>query len=139
MALTGTLEIGNKSYKILRCDYEFSQECDENTGRPSGKPGGGKINITLDVHDDTDFTIHEWMRDTNTTKDGKLALIVNSNNVEKKKTVSFKDAYCVKLIENFNFGNVNANASMMYMKITIVPGTVSFGADDNCVIEDLVD
>ncbi|HOY32295.1 MAG TPA: type VI secretion system tube protein TssD [Bacteroidales bacterium] len=137
MALTGTLEIGNKSYKILRCDYEFNQECDE-TGRPSGKTGGGKINISLDVPDDTDFTLHEWMRDINTTKDGKLTLIVNANNVEKKKTVSFKDAYCVKLIECFNFGNIEAKTSMMYMKISIVPGTVVFGPDDNCVIDDLI-
>jgi hypothetical protein len=137
MALTGTLEIGNKSYKILECDYEFTQDTDD-TGRPSGNPGGGKINLTLYVHDDSDFMLHEWMRDTNTTKDGKLALTVNANNLEKKKTVSFKDAYCIYLYEYFNFNNIESNTLMMYMKISIIPESITFGDNDNCVFDGLI-
>jgi hypothetical protein len=137
MALSGTFEVGNKSYKIFECDFEFTQDTDD-TGRPSSNPGGGKINLTLDVHDDSDFMLHEWMKDTNMVKDGKLALTVNANNVEKKKTVKFKDAYCIYLYEYFNFSNIESNVPMMYMKISIIPETITFGDNDNCAFEGLI-
>ena len=55
-----------------------------------------------------------------------LNLTVNSNTVNSKKTIKFKDAYCVRLYEYFN----NNNSVQMYLKLSIMAGSVKFG--DNC-------
>jgi hypothetical protein len=125
MALTAKLEIGNKTYNLLECEYEFTQSVDQ-TGRPSDRARGGLINVILAAPGNSDLTLHEWMRDKNTTKNGTITLLVNVNNVDVKKTISFQDAYCVRLYEYFN-GN---NAVQMYIKISIQAGTIKFG--DNC-------
>lgn len=127
MALTAKLEIegNNNTYNVLECDYEFTQAIDQ-TGRPSDRPRGGLINIMIVAPDDTDMVFHEWMRDKFTSKEGKITLVVNRNNVDIPRTISFKDAYCVKLFEYFN----NNNHIQMYSKLTIAAGTIKFG--NNC-------
>lgn len=125
MALTGKLNIDDKSYYLLECEYEFNQMI-TTTGRPSGKPKGGLINVVLVSPDDTDLTLHEWMRDKDTTKNGRITLRVNKDNKFASKTIDFEDAYCVRLYEYFN-GN---NEVLMYTKISILPGTITFG--NNC-------
>lgn len=125
MALTAKLDIGDKSYDLLECDYEFTQMVDQ-TGRPSDRPRGGFINIILVSLGDSDLTLHEWMRDKNTTKDGEISITVNMGKIEVPKTISFKDAYCVRLYEYFNINN----ATQMYIKISIMAGTITFG--DTC-------
>jgi hypothetical protein len=125
MALTGKLDIDDKSYYLMECEYEFNQMITA-TGRPSGKPKGGLINVVLVAPDDTDNTLHEWMRDKDTTKNGKITLRVNKDNRFASKTINFEDAYCVRLYEYFN-GN---NEVQMYTKISILPGTITFGG--NC-------
>ena len=125
MALAAKLDIGSKSYNLLECDYEFTQMVDQ-TGRPSDRPRGGLINIIIAAPGNTDLTLHEWMRDKNTTKSGKISFTINMDKVDVSKTISFKDAYCIRLYEYFN----KDNTIQMYLKITISAGTITFG--DNC-------
>jgi len=125
MALTGTLKIESKQYNILECEYEFTQAVDH-TGRPTDRTRGGLINIVIVAPDDSDLQLHEWMRDKDAVKDGTINLTVNSDNVDKPKTIQFKDAYCVRLYEYFN----NNNTVQMYLKLSIMAGTVKFG--DGC-------
>lgn len=122
MALTGILKIENKEYDILECEYEFTQAVDH-TGRPTDRTRGGLINIVISAPDDDNLMLHEWMRDKDAVKDGTINLTVNSNNVDKPKTIEFKDAYCVRLYEYFN----NNNSVQMYLKLSIMAGIVVFG------------
>lgn len=125
MALTGTLVVDNKEYIIIECEYEFTQAVDH-TGRPTDRTRGGLINVMIAAPGNDNLVLHEWMRDKETVKDGTINLTVNSDNVDKPKTVKFKDAYCVRLYEYFN-GN---NSIQMYLKLSIMAGTVIFG--DSC-------
>jgi len=127
MALAATLTIENHTYTVMECEYEFTQAVDK-TGRPSDRPRGGLINVVIVSPDDTDLTMHEWMRDKNTTKDGKILFTVNKDNKDQPKNLAFKDAYCVRLYEYFN----NNNSIQMYMKVSIMAGTIVFGDKDQC-------
>ena len=122
MALIGTLTVDSRNYNILECEYEFTQAVDH-TGRPTDRTRGGLINVVIASPDDSDLTLHEWMRDKDTTKDGTIRLNVNHENLSKGKTIEFKDAYCVRLYEYFN----NNNSVQMYMKLSMMAGTIIFG------------
>lgn len=122
MALAGTLKIESKEYNILECEYEFTQAVDH-TGRPTDRTRGGLINIVIEAPADSNLVLHEWMRDKDAVKDGTITLTVNQDHVDSKKTIDFKDAYCVRLYEYYN----NNNSVQMYMKLSIMAGTVIFG------------
>ena len=122
MALAGTLKIESKEYNILECEYEFTQAVDH-TGRPTDRTRGGLINIVIAAPADSNLVLHEWMRDKDAVKDGTITLTVNQDHVDSEKTIDFKDAYCVRLYEYFN----NNNSVQMYMKLSIMAGTVIFG------------
>lgn len=124
MALTGTLVIENKEYIILECEYEFTQAVDH-TGRPTDRTRGGFINVVIAAPGNDNLVLHEWMRDKDAVKDGTINLTINSDNVDKPKTIQFKDAYCVRLYEYFNINN----SVQMYLKLSIMAGTVIFGDD----------
>lgn len=124
MALIAELQIDNRRYSVLECEYEFTQEVDV-TGRPSDRPRGGVINLVIMSPDDTDVSMHEWMRDKETTKDGLLTLYVNKDSVNAPKTIKFEDAYCIRLYEYFN----DNNTLPMYMKLSIMASRIVFGGD----------
>ena len=125
MAFRGTLKIESIEYEILECEYEFTQAVDH-TGRPTDRTRGGLINIVISSPGDSDTQLHQWMRDKDTIKDGTISLTINYKNKECQKTIEFKDAYCVRLYEYFN----DNNSVQMYLKMSIMPGTVKFG--DSC-------
>lgn len=125
MALKGTLKIESIEYDILECEYEFTQAVDH-TGRPTDRTRGGLINIVIASPGDSDTQLHQWMRDKDTIKDGTISLTINNKNGECQKTIEFKDAYCVRLYEYFN----DNNSVQMYLKMSIMPGSVKFG--DSC-------
>lgn len=124
MAFIANLNIEGRSYQVMECDYEFSQEVDV-TGRVSDRPRGGLINVVIVSPDDSDLSLHEWMRDKETLKSGSLVLFVNRDATFASKTVRFDDAYCVRLYEYFN----NQNSMPMYTKISIMAQSIIFGDD----------
>lgn len=126
MALDSKLIIENRQYNVLECEYEYTQAVDI-TGRPSDRPRGGMINIIIAAPDDSDLMFYEWMRDKNATKEGQIALKVNKDNWDANKSIFFKDAYCIRLYEYFN----NNNSIQMYMKISIMAGSIIFGNKNN--------
>ena len=119
------MKIESIEYEILECEYEFTQAVDH-TGRPTDRTRGGLINIVISSPGDSDTQLHQWMRDKDTIKDGTISLTINYKNKECQKTIEFKDAYCVRLYEYFN----DNNSVQMYLKMSIMPGTVKFG--DSC-------
>jgi len=127
MALYAKLTIEGRQYNVMECEYEFTQAVDI-TGRPSDRPRGGMLHVTIQSPDDKDLMLHEWMRDKDTTRDGTLVMYVNRDSVNAPKTIKFQDAYCVRLYEYFN----DNNNLPMYTKLGIMAGTLTFGGDDEC-------
>lgn len=131
MALEASLvfdENKNTKYRLLECEYEFTQSIDV-TGRPSDRPRGGIIKATLVAPDDKDLVFHEWMFAKDHVKDGVIYFDVNKNSAFAEKKIFFYNAYCIGLREYFNDGN----ALPMYTEITIAAASLTFGSD--CVFK----
>jgi len=126
MALLAKLHIDDHEYSVMECEYEFTQAVDV-TGRPSDRPRGGVVHLVIVAPDDSDLSLHEWMRDKDTTKDGTICLQVNRDSIKADKTIKFEEAYCIRLYEYFN----DNNAMPMFMKISIMAGSLTFGG--SCV------
>ncbi|MDR2010226.1 MAG: hypothetical protein LBQ22_07070 [Bacteroidales bacterium] len=128
MALEAKLKIDGKGteYDILECEYEFIQPMNNN-GLPAGRPSGGLIHFIIIHNDDNDLLFHEWMIHKTDCKNGKLIFhSTKKNGSISKKTVSFENAYCVRLYEYFN----KHNDTEMYMKITISANKIFFGEEE---------
>jgi hypothetical protein len=117
-----TLEIEGIKYKVLECEYEFAQAVKAN-GQPAGRPVGGLIQFIIVAPCDNDMRFHKWMMDKTTHHDGKITFEVQENNKLSPKTLSFKNAYCIRLYEYFN----EYNNRQMYTKITISAEKITFG------------
>ncbi|MHC1774098.1 MAG: type VI secretion system tube protein TssD [Lentimicrobium sp.] len=121
MALDAVLTFmggATESMKVLECDYEFSQEIDE-TGKPSAKPRGGLIHVTVESNDKT--TIAEWMFSKLAYKNGKIEFSLRNN---KKKELVFEDGACISYLESFNAVN---NIPMM-LRFTISANVIKLGS-----------
>lgn len=125
MALLAKLKINSTDYSLYECEYSFTQATDI-TGRPSDRPRGGVIHLTIMSLSDRDLFFHRWMRDRDTLHDGEIVFPINYNGGVAEKKLRFKDAYCVGLHEHYVKGEVDA----MSMKLTIAAGSITFG--DNC-------
>lgn len=124
MALHGSLKIGGRTYGVVECDYSFSQSVDE-TGKPTARPKGGQIHITIPTTFDDDMFFYNWMFHKSEVKAGILRFCLYSNeNKRSYKTVSFANAYCVGLTDTFN----DHDAKLMYTKITIHAQVIRIGA-----------
>ena len=69
MSFLAKLHLDGQTYTILQCDYAFDQPMDD-TGKPSGKPRGGQISLTIESQGRQD--LHLWMNEPEQTKDGAL-------------------------------------------------------------------
>ena len=122
MAHKTTLKIDGTTYNVLECEYEFTQSVKEN-GQPSARPAGGLLHFIVVSPDDDDMRFHEWMLNKTEIKDGVFKFEVVESGKTSNKTIAFKNAYCIRLYEYFN----SANATQMYMKITVSAAEISFG------------
>ncbi len=82
--------------KIIECDYQFLQDIDE-TGKPSAKPAGGLINLTIESTERSLIT--EWMFAKLGYKNGKLVFPLRNG---KRKELIFEDGVCIAYHESFN-------------------------------------
>ena len=81
--------------KVLQLDYSFTQYTDD-TGRPTGNPTGGMINMV--VESTTDTQLLDWMLIPAGTKNGRVEMTIKTN----RKTIEFKDAFCIQFSESFS-------------------------------------
>ena len=88
------LKGSDKGIKVLDLDYGFTQYTDE-TGKPSGYPTGGTINLVVESTEDTQ--IIDWMIDPKAMKNGKIEI-----HLKKKKIIKFENAYCIQYHESFS-------------------------------------
>ena len=119
MSFLAKLIVDGQEYNVLHCTYNFEQPMDH-TGKPSGKPRGGQIMITLESQGK--FDLFHWMAAPDQTKDGSI-IFFKRDAMSRLQEVSFSKAYCVKLTENFD-----ANSSTpMQKRIVISAKTITIG------------
>ena len=123
MALTATLEFGNKKFDVKELDYEISLPYN-NSRKPSGVPQGGEISFTILSPKKDNLLFHDWLLNSkDNAMSGKFILPLTHNTEYMEKVVEFKNAYCVRIHESYN----SKNTSQLYMRITISAGIIDFG------------
>lgn len=124
MALHGSLKIGGRTYGVVECTYRFEQAVDA-TGKPTARPKGGIITITMPSTNDDDMFFYNWMFHKSEVKAGILRFVLYSHeNKRSYKTLSFANAYCVELTDTFN----DHDAKLMYTTIKISAQVIRMGA-----------
>ena len=70
---------------------------------------------------------YKWMMSKTEVESGFFKFVVySSNNKRLYKTVSFENAYCVKLKDYFN----DKDSKLMYSEITIAAEIIQVGSND---------
>ena len=119
MSFLAKLIVDGQEYNVMHCIYSFEQPMDH-TGKPSGKPRGGQIMITLESQGK--FDLFHWMAEPEQTKDGSI-VFYKRDAMSRLQEVSFNKAYCVSLEEEFD-----ANDDIpMQKRIVISAKTISIG------------
>ena len=96
---------------------------------PQTKMFGGEINITMVTPDVDDMFFYEWVKDTNDHHDGEIKIQIPDGGELHEKIVTFEDAYCVKIYEEFkiNPNSSNVPTEQMWTKITIFARRIMMG------------
>ena len=105
---TLTFQGSDPAIKVLNMDIGFSQNTDY-TGKPTGRPHANDIHLVVESTSDTQ--IIDWMASPGGTKNGKIEIVLKNN---VRKTIEFRNAYCVEYRESFSFlgsGDVQMNIS----------------------------
>lgn len=97
MSFLAKIELDGEELNVLDCSFSFSQEIDY-TGRPCGKPQGGKIEILIEATDKVDHL--EWMLAPHITKNGVITFY-RIDNMSAQKKVEFTEAFCIDYKECF--------------------------------------
>lgn len=97
MSFLAKLELGSTEFNVLNVEYDITQVMDQNN-RPNGVPRGGLIHLVVETGNNNDLI--EWMIQKDMMKNGKIVFYRRDAN-SQMKTVSFKDAFCVRLKEVF--------------------------------------
>jgi hypothetical protein len=92
------LELNKDSYKVKKCNYYFSKPI-QKSGKPSGHAVGGQIKLLLVTSSNDGTFFSDWMLTTIESKDGAIVFEVAKN---ARKTLYFKNAYCIYFEEDFN-------------------------------------
>ncbi|MGJ8739107.1 type VI secretion system tube protein TssD [Zobellia laminariae] len=98
MSFLAKLTVDGQIYNVLHCQYHFEQPMD-NTGKPAGKPLGGRIMVT--VESQGKYDLFHWMKEPEQTKDGSIVFF-KRDAMSKLQEVKFSKAYCVSLEEEFS-------------------------------------
>ena len=123
MALQGQVEIEGRKYGILSCSYSFSQDSD-NTGVPTSRIRGGEIRFTMPSTSDDDLFFYNWMFSKTKVFSGTFKFCVYTNdNHMRYKTVTFVNAFCSGLNDEFD----NNNSKLMLTSVTIKAEIIKIG------------
>lgn len=95
MAYTAELTIEGKSFPIIRCEYNFSQEVNL-----FGKPIPRVISkpIKLKLYGTEDETTISWAANNKKKLDGTISFYKANKSVFKE--IKFEDGYCIKYKED---------------------------------------
>jgi len=113
-----TFKGSNKKIKVLEFDYEFHQEVSGTVGAPTGFVNIAEINLLVESPA-SDTQLLDWMNSPLGLKSGKIEVSYTDNN---KKTMEFKDAYCIYYQESFHY---QGGDGAMTVRITIMPKEIT--------------
>lgn len=111
MSFLSKLKIDDITYNVLMAEYSIDQS-DDGTGLPNERTQGGKIIVRVESVKSTE--LFEWAGSNSIVKDGEL-LLYNRDSVSTFRSISFKEAYCLRYYEKFS-GNDN---NPLYTEVTI--------------------
>jgi len=112
-----------KQVRVIECDFGFTQDVDS-TGKPSGKPRGGIINLLIESTDDSELI--SWMFSHDERKSGTISFLRRDNERPMKK-VKFHDGICISYHESFrDSGNVPMTTALTISAREIEIGNVSY-------------
>jgi len=103
----------DKAYIVVECDYIFTQEIDI-THKPSARPKAGTINVVVETRSDPELI--QWMLATGNVRSGEITFYKDDAAQKKLKSLSFKEAICIKLFEKF----IHSSETPMLTSITFV-------------------
>jgi hypothetical protein len=130
MAKHATLYVEKKDYQIIECSYEFKQAINDNN-QPSEFPRGGTIVFSIVSPDNDDLFFHDWMQSHTEHKEGRIVFSVVEAGRTSTKTLHFKRAYCIGLLETFK----GQEEEQMTTKITLSAQEIAFGSNKEVVFE----
>ncbi|MBQ4821280.1 type VI secretion system tube protein TssD [Aquimarina sp. MMG016] len=98
MSFKAKLKVGGSEFNVLSSSYGLHQETDA-TGRPSSITRGGKLTVTVESTSETilsDLAFNNFQM-----TDGEV-IFMKRDTEATSKSLSFKNAYLVKYVENFD-------------------------------------
>ncbi|MEN2401043.1 type VI secretion system tube protein TssD [Flavobacterium sp. MC2016-06] len=101
MAVLGILKLDNKEYKLITYNCKSTQAVDK-TGKPSQRPSGLQIDLTIESDSSTDLL--QWALG-NEPKDG-IITFYKADGMSKFSEVKFKKAHCINLTEKFEANGI---------------------------------
>ena len=111
------------TYIVIDCDYEFTQEIDV-TGKPCARPKGGTINVVVEAMSDPELI--QWMLATGNVRSGEINFFMDETAQKKLKSLSFKEAICIRYHERFTY----QNETPMLTSISFVAREISLDGVD---------
>jgi len=97
MSFLAKFIIDGKDYNVLESAYALHQPTDR-TGKPIGKPTGGKITLTIESNGNTD--LFYWMKEPSHTKDGTI-IFYKRDAMAQQMVLEFENGFCVDFMERF--------------------------------------
>lgn len=119
MSFLATLQLGNKEFRLLHCEYRFVQNTDS-YGKPSAPPKGGKIFLSLESNESLDF--FDWMISESAKKSGKITF-ARRDGMSKMKQLEFTDAFCIYYKEKFS----SSGTMPMRTEVELAARTITIG------------
>ena len=129
MAFNATLSFtdsgggADSSFKVLSCNFGFTQNTDYLTGKPNARVIINNINLSIESTKDTQLA--DWMVNQQSTKNGKVEFNIQDG---ERKTLEFEDAFCVAYNESF----VNVGESPMTIDISFTARKVFLDGNVEC-------
>ncbi len=105
-------------YTVIECDYVFTQEIDI-THKPSARPKAGIVNIVVETRSDPELI--QWMLGTGNVRSGEISFFQDDAAQKKLKSLSFKEAICIKFFEKF----IHSSETPMLTSISFVAKELS--------------
>lgn len=108
MSFKAQLLVEEQTYEVNRFSWSIGQNTDA-LGRPDARVQGGQLHVELDSQPDD--LLHHWALDNTKKLEGKL-LVFESDILSVRKTVEFRDAFCVGLHKSFDGSGSSRSMTM---------------------------
>jgi hypothetical protein len=95
MAFTAELELEGKTYRVMKCEYGFTQEVDTQC-KPVPKVKSGTIKMEIESRDDD--THLSWTANKSKKEEGTITFYKTDQS--KFREIKFEAAYCIKYRES---------------------------------------